>query len=110
MECNVDVNAGIANCGGAKDFYIEILDEFIAEGKIEEMVKAYEEKNWELYTIDVHSVKGTLRLIGAMDAGEVAEKLQFAGEAGDIATIDSLNPTLLEMIDISMEKIRKEVM
>lgn len=109
MECNVDIEAGIENCGGMEDFYVEIVDSFVEEGKREELIQNYADKDWELYTINVHALKGTLRLIGALDAGDVAEKLQTAGEARDIATIDSLHDTLIEMIDVSLEKIRAAI-
>lgn len=109
MNCEVDINVGIENCGGEPEFYEEIVQSFIDEGKKEELIQNYADKDWELYTINVHSLKGTLRLIGAMDAGEVAEKLQFAGQDKDIATIDSLHNQLINMIDISLAKIKGEL-
>ncbi len=109
MNCNVDINAGIMNCGGSKEFYVEILDSFVEEGKKEDLIKDYADKNLEMYAIDVHALKGTLRLIGAMDAGDVAEKLQFAAEASDMATIDRLHEEFVSMIDISLSKIKEQL-
>lgn len=109
VECNVDINAGIENCGGSKEFYEEIIGSFIEEGKEKELAQNYADKDWEMYTINVHSIKGTLRLIGAMDAGEVAETLQFAGEKKDTDTIDALHDQLLKMIDISLGKIKEQL-
>ncbi|MDO4188482.1 MAG: Hpt domain-containing protein [Lachnospiraceae bacterium] len=109
MDLRIDINAGIENCGGMKDFYVEILDSFVEEGKKEAIIKEYADKDLEMYAIDVHSLKGTLRLIGAMAAGDVAEKLQFAAEAKDMATIDSLHDTLVEMIDASLTEIRAQL-
>ena len=109
MECNVDINAGIENCGGSKEFYLEILDSIVEEGKREALIDEYTRRDWKSYEIDVHALKGTLRLIGAMDAGEVAEKLQFAAEKNDEAVIDSLHDTLIEMYDISLEKIKAQL-
>lgn len=109
MDCNVDINAGIENCGGMKEFYIEILDSVVEEGKKEDLIKDYAEKNLEMYAIDVHALKGTMRLIGAIDAGDIAEKLQFAAQNSDMATIDSLHNEFLEMMDASMAKIREQL-
>ena len=110
MDCNVSVETGIMNCGGSEEFYIEVIDAFIEEGKKEELIKAFEEQDWELYTIDAHSLKGTMRLLGATDAGEMGEKLQFAGEARDIDTIMKCHAEFIEMIDLSIAKIKAEVM
>ena len=109
MNCNVDISVGIENCGGDEEFYKEVFDSFIEEGKKEELIKNYEDKDWDMYTINVHSLKGTLRLIGALDAGEVAEKLQHASEEKDIATIDSMQKDFISMVDISIAKIRGEL-
>lgn len=109
MNCDVDISIGIENCGGDEEFYVEVFESFIEEGKKEELIKNYEDRDWEMYTINVHALKGTLRLIGAMDAGEVAEKLQHAGEAKDEATIDSLHKDFISMVDISIAKIKGEL-
>ena len=109
MSLNIDIETGIENCGGMKDFYIEILDTYEEEGLKDELQRNYDDKNWELYTINVHSLKGTMRLIGAIDAGELAEKLQFAGEAGDTATIDSFHNQLIEMMEESIKLIREQL-
>jgi len=109
MAVSVDIQAGIANCGGEKDFYMEILEEFIEEGKIEEMDQAFNDKDWELYTIDVHSVKGSLRLFGANETGDLAEELQFAGEKKDIATIEAKHGELMKEIEEVIQVIRAGV-
>ena len=109
MNCDVDINVGIENCGGEVEFYEEILESFIEEGKKEELMQNYADENWEMYTINVHALKGNLRILGAMDAGEVAETLQHAGETGDIDTIERLHATLISMVDISIAKIKGEL-
>jgi len=110
VECIVNVEAGITNCGGSKEFYAEVIDAFEEEGKKEELIKAYNEKDWELYTINAHSLKGTMRLLGAETAGDMGEKLQFAGEKKDIDTINSFHEEFIDLINASIEKIKSEVM
>ena len=109
MVCNINIEEGIMNCGGSEEFYVEIIDAFVEEGKKEELIQNYADKDWNMYKINVHGLKGTLRLIGAVDAGNLAEKLQMAAESLDIATIDSLHNILLEMIDTSLAQIRSEL-
>lgn len=109
MECKVDIETGIMNCGGSEEFYAEVVEAFEEEGTKEALIKAYEDKDWDLYTINAHSLKGTMRLLGAEDAGEIGEKLQFAGEAKDIATIDSLHDEFVKMIDASLAIIKAAI-
>lgn len=109
MDLRIDIETGIMNCGGSKDFYIEVIEAYEEEGKVEELIKAYEDKNWELYTIDAHSLKGTMRLLGAEGAGELGEKMQFAGEAGDIDTITANHEAFLQIIDESIKYIKSQV-
>jgi len=109
MECNVNIEAGIENCGGSEEFYIEIIEAYEEEGKKFELIKAFENKDWELYTIEVHGLKGTMNLLGATDAGKLAEKLQFAGEKKEIETIERFHALLIEMIDSSVATIKQKM-
>lgn len=109
MECNVNIEAGITNCGGSEEFFIEIIQEFENEGTVEVLKKAFEDKDWKTYEINVHSLKGNMNLFGATDAGRLAEKLQYAAEAGEAETIERFHGLLLEMIDSSMTLIKQKM-
>lgn len=109
MDCKVDIETGIMNCGGSEEFYAEVVEAFEEEGQVETLIKAYEEKDWDLYTINAHALKGTMRLLGAEEAGEVGEKLQFAGEAKDIDTIDKLHGDFIEIIAASLAIIKDAI-
>lgn len=109
MNCNVDIETGIMNCGGSEEFYAEVVEAFEEEGQVETLINAYENKDWDLYTINAHALKGTMRLLGAEDAGEMGEKLQFAGEAKDVDTIDELHSQFIEMIEASLAIIKDAI-
>jgi len=105
----IDIEQGIENCGGEPEFYVEILDEFENEGKREELIKAYESKDWESYEINVHALKGLLRTIGALSAGDIAEMLQFAARDKEIDKIEANHAGFIEKMDEALALIRTAV-
>jgi CheY-like chemotaxis protein len=72
--------------------YIENIDRFSAE--IEDF---YNKEDWENFTIKVHALKSTSRLIGEDEIGDLAEKLEKAGDDGDLDFIHASTRTLLAM-------------
>ena len=93
----LDTAIGIRNNGSA-ELYLSILKAFCksVEGKSQELEGFYAEENLKDYTIRVHALKSTARLIGAMDLGEKAEKLEQAGKNGNLEYIREHHGSLLE--------------
>ncbi len=84
----IDVKEGIRNSGSVKA-YMPVLRIFytsIAE-KEEELQRFYAEEDIQNYTIKVHALKSSARIIGATGFSEKAQKLEDAGKRGDIAYI-----------------------
>ncbi len=84
----IDVAAGLKNSGD-RDTYLSLLRIFYntAEERSEELDRFYSEKNLKEYTILIHALKSSLRIIGATDLGEKAQLLEDAGKAGDTGLI-----------------------
>ncbi|MCR5094573.1 MAG: EAL domain-containing protein [Lachnospiraceae bacterium] len=93
----VDPNIGIERCGDAEAYHqaVEIYRDAL-DAKISEIEKYFTEEDWDNYTIQVHSLKSTSRVIGAMDLGEAAWELEQAGDARDLAVIGEKTPPLLQ--------------
>ena len=81
----IDVRKGIENSGG-REMYRSVLAVFYesAEENTEEICRLYEEKDYKNYTIKVHALKSSARIIGAVNFGEEAQKLEDAGKSGDV--------------------------
>lgn len=105
----IDIESGIANCGGEKDFYAEVIESFYEEDKRGELLQAYEAEDWENYAIVVHSLKGTMRLFGANGAGELAEALQMASEKADASFIKDHHDDFIKNMDASMDYIKANI-
>ena len=95
---------GIKFCGDAESYLsaLEMYESSISS-KAREIEGYLETEDWNNYTIDVHSLKSTSRFVGAVSISELAQKLEKAGNDGDVETIRNETPKLLEMYR-SLEK------
>lgn len=84
----IDITLGIHNSGDVTAYLglLKIFYESI-EKKAEEISQDYENGDLANYTIKVHSLKSSVRLIGAAELGEEAQRLENAGKKGDAAYI-----------------------
>ena len=85
--------------GGEEAEKNELLDIYL--GKIKsgaaEIEALYNSSDWENYTIKVHALKSTSRLVGETELADLAEKLEKAGDEGDLDFIHARTRTLLAM-------------
>ena len=81
----IDVKAALGYCGGDKEFYIEMLKEYIASYKahISDLNGFLEAHNMNDYETLVHSVKSVSRTIGAGELAELAFELEKASREGN---------------------------
>ncbi len=104
----VDVEAGVENSDDP-EVYIELLSAF--HGSLEEKAKELDgyraAGDWENYTILVHSMKSSLRLLGMGALGEDAQALEFAGRDKDIAFIDAHHAAFMEAYRSLKEPLTK---
>lgn len=86
----LDLATGIENSGSA-DAYLPLLKIFYEslDEKADEIDAFYAAENWQDYTIKVHALKSSARIIGAAAFGEEAQQLENAGKSGDIDYIRS---------------------
>ncbi|WP_051533441.1 ATP-binding protein [Anaerovibrio sp. RM50] len=84
----IDISLGIQNSGDLEAYMplLEIFYESMDE-KANEIEEYYQSGNIKDYTIKVHALKSSARLIGATDFGEEAQKLENAGKAEDMEYI-----------------------
>lgn len=93
----INVDTGIANCG-SMDNYLSALTIFkqTAANKADEIEQLWHSKDIENYTIKVHALKSTARIIGAEELSELALSLEMAGKEGNTEKIDNETDKLLE--------------
>ena len=96
-RAGLDVNQGISFCGSV-DGYLEVLGIYIesVEHKAKDIESFYDAEDYENYTIQVHSLKSTSKLVGAMDISERAKELEKAGNENNIELIKANTKELLK--------------
>lgn len=104
----VDVEKGIENCGGSEAYntalhaYLDAVDDMQDSIK-----KAFLDNRISDYTIKVHALKSSSRIIGAEVIGALAEELEKAGNEGDMEVINACTDELLsyhKALGYSMKK------
>jgi putative nucleotidyltransferase with HDIG domain len=93
----IDIDQGILNCGSA-DSFLSVLEVFhqTAPQKADEIEKLFSQGDIEGYTIKVHALKGSARVIGALELSGMAKELEAAGKAGDKEMIEHDTKALLQ--------------
>ena len=102
----IDTGSGIANCG-TKASFLSVLEVFhkTAKHKADEIESLYEENDIENYTIKVHALKSSARIIGASKLSDMAKDLEMAGKAGDTDAINAGTSGLLAAYRALDEKL-----
>ena len=103
----ISVPDGIKFSGGVDGFLYSLkLFHDTIEDNSKVIKEAYDNKDIKLYTIKVHALKSSARIIGAAALSELAAKLEDAGNNEDIAFIDEKNPELLEIYTSYKDKLK----
>lgn len=105
-SAGIDIDVALQNCGSPeilqkviKDFYSSITE----KGKlIEEYAK---NGDYENYTIQVHSLKSSSRLIGALKLSKDAEYLEKCGDEKNVKEIETKTPLLMALFYGYREKL-----
>ena len=95
---DIDTKEGIINCG-SEEGYLSVLSVFhrTAAFKADEIEEYYRKGDIENYTVKVHALKSSARIIGAGSIFELALSLEEAGNRGDKAYIEANTGRLLDM-------------
>ena len=102
----ISVEDGIKNSAGVQG-YIFALKLFYdtIESNAKVIKDAYDNGDIRLYTIKVHALKSSARIIGAHELSSLAEKLENAGNHEDIGFIDENTGDLIEIYTSFRDKL-----
>lgn len=94
----LDKAEGIKN-SGSKELFLRLLGDFyrlidMKSGKIEKCLKDGMIKD---YTIEVHALKNTARMIGAMELSERFRQMEMYGNEGNVLALEDETPEVLEL-------------
>ncbi|MBE5825925.1 MAG: response regulator [Butyrivibrio sp.] len=102
----IDLAEAEKNCG-SKDVLREVVKEFLVsiDPKADNIEQFAAGKDLRNYTVAVHALKSSARLIGAMELSSMAAGLEEAGNAEDIHRIEEKTPQLLELYRSYKDKL-----
>ena len=105
---NIDVKAAVESAEGSKETFRFLLQSFSdnCEKNKSDLVKSYDEESYENYTIFVHALKSTSKMIGALELSEKARLLEMAGKEGNIDYIKSNHPAVMELFETVVAELR----
>ena len=94
----IDPALGTKYCGSEKALFgaLQTFRDTLPERETE-IRQAYEKEDWEFYTIKVHALKSSARMIGAETLSKLAEEMEDAGKAGETGKIRENTDRLLGM-------------
>ncbi|WP_196811861.1 Hpt domain-containing protein [Butyrivibrio sp. VCB2001] len=103
---DIDPAEGMRNCGQPQQ-YIKFIRTFFdtLENRIKEIRDAFDSEDIKTYTIKVHSLKSTARIMGAKELSNLAEELERAGDENNREKITDKTPKLLEVCASFIEKL-----
>lgn len=79
----IDYKVGLRYCADSEEFYYEILKIYYEqyETKSENLQRFVDERNWNDYTMNIHSLKSNSLNIGCIKLAELCLELEEAGKS-----------------------------
>ena len=102
----LDTEEGVLHCGTTETYLgaLTVFAEAILSGA-EEIEAYFARKDWKSYTVKVHALKSTARIIGAKELSERARRLEDAGNGGYREEIAQNTPDMLALYRSYAEKL-----
>ncbi|MBQ9504656.1 MAG: response regulator, partial [Lachnospiraceae bacterium] len=93
----LDYGFALKNCM-KESILLESAESFVQLGEesVKEIMDFFEKKDYKNYTIKVHALKSSARLIGLRALSEKAAYLEECGDSNNIAEIERLTPELVD--------------
>ena len=107
----IEPRAGLKYCQDDEDLYRTLLAEY-AYGELEKshnLQKSYDAENWHDYSIYVHALKSSSKMIGATALSMRAAKLEAAANASDSGTIKTEHNIMMEEFEVVTAVIRSVI-
>jgi signal transduction histidine kinase/CheY-like chemotaxis protein/HPt (histidine-containing phosphotransfer) domain-containing protein len=107
-QCSfLDVKTGLSYCAEDEDFYKEMLQDYMQENHLEELITLYNSEDWENYRIQIHALKSTSLSIGAAALSEEAKKLEQAVKDGDMEYLNNYHENTMIQYRKLLEQLKK---
>ena len=103
----IDIETAMVYCMDSEEFFYEMMRVFAKEEKSGVLQQAFSEEDYKKYRITVHSMKSSLKTIGAVKISEKAKQLEDAARDGDISFIKTHHDPFLREYRELLDSIKK---
>ncbi|MBQ3797887.1 MAG: response regulator [Butyrivibrio sp.] len=102
----IDLKEAEKNCGSRK-LLVDVVKEFLIsiDSKADSIENYAKDKDYRNYTVNVHALKSSARLIGAMELSELAAYLEQRGNEENLKEIEEKTPELLKLFRSYKDKL-----
>lgn len=103
----IDVPSAVESAEGSKETFRFLLQSFQdnAPKNQKDIIASYEAEDYTNYTIYVHALKSTSKMIGALTLSEKARLLELAGKENKIDYIKESHDEVMTLLDQVLEEI-----
>ena len=100
---------GLTYAGYDEETYNKVLSVYVKKGGEykESLNNRFVNEDWTNYIIEVHALKSSSLIIGAVDLSENAKELEFAGKAGNYELIKEKHGALIAMYEAVLSEASK---
>lgn len=104
---NIDVPSAVESAEGSKETFRFLLQSFQdnAPKNQKDIIASYEAEDYTNYTIYVHALKSTSKMIGALTLSEKARLLELAGKENKIDYIKDSHDEVMTLLEQVLEEI-----
>ena len=102
----LDKNSAMQYCCNNEELYLNIVNTFVNENRLEDIRKYLEERDFDNYRIQVHALKSGSRTIGAGELSDHALELEMAAKNNDTEFILENTEALLNEYGALLDRIR----
>lgn len=101
----LNAKAGISFCCGDVSFYREVLRGFVHSGITERLGKYYSARDWENYSVCIHSIMGTALSIGAEELASKTAAMKNALKNDNISYIKEHHKSYYDSCEKLIDRI-----
>lgn len=106
----IDADVALQN-SGSEDAFKSVLKIFYESAPVKsgELNGFYENENWKDYTIKIHALKSSAKLIGALELSDKALALEMAGKEDNTAFIKNNHDSFMKDYIALVEQLKESV-
>lgn len=102
----LNTQTALEYCCESEEFFFEVLHDFTENGRYEELARAMNERDFESYRINAHSLKSSSLTVGLIGLSEKAKESELALKNGDENFAVTHHDELMKMLKDTLDRLK----